>query len=316
MPFRSRQLEYFITVAEEGQITRAAAKLHMAQPALSQAITQLEAEMGVKLLERHPRGVSLTPAGELFYPKARAVVEREAEATQAASSLRRASSGTIELGFIGPPPTLSAPELLATLSALHPEAEVSLRDVSFPRGTTTSWLKQAGVDAVFCHAPMAEEGVRIQPVRIERRAVVAHNSHPLAGRDEVSVEEVLDEVFIGYHRDVQPEWSGFHSLDSHRGGPPLERTPDNVLTSMQMLSAMVAPRGVTTVPMCDAVVAVQVLKEVAVIPLADAEPSVLSLVWSEDSPHPLLEALALTAERVAAANGNAGRAAAAAERPD
>ncbi len=304
MPFRSRQLEYFITVAEEGQITRAAAKLHMAQPALSQAITQLESEMGVKLLERHPRGVSLTPAGELFYPKARAVVEREAEATQAASSLRRASSGTIELGFIGPPPTLSAPELLATLSALHPEAEVSLRDVSFPTGTTTSWLREAGVDAVFCHTPAAEEGLHIQPVRLEPRAVVAHISHRLAGREEVGVEEVLDEVFLGYHPDVQPEWSAFHSLDSHRGGPPRERTSDNALTSMQMLSAMVDPHGITTVPMCDAMIAVQVLRDVSVIPLTGAEPSVLSLTWSEDSPHPLLESLASSAERLVAVNGN------------
>src|SRR5450631_1288758 len=97
--FRNRQLEYFVAVADEGQITRVAAKLHIAQPALSQAISQLETEMGVKLLERHPRGVSLTAAGEMFYPKARAVVDRETEAASVAHSLRRASSGTIELGL-------------------------------------------------------------------------------------------------------------------------------------------------------------------------------------------------------------------------
>ena len=85
---------------------------------------------------------------------------------------------------------------------------------------------------------------------------------------------------------------------------------------MQMLSAMVAPRAITTIPMCDAVVAVQVLKDVAVIPLTGAEPSVLSLTWSEDSPHPLLEALAASTERIAAVNGNAGRAAAESERQD
>ena len=85
---------------------------------------------------------------------------------------------------------------------------------------------------------------------------------------------------------------------------------------MQMLSAMVAPRGITTVPMCDALVAVQVLKDVAVIPLADAEPSVLSLTWTADSPHPLLEALAASAERLSAVNGNAGAAAFPAENPD
>ena len=304
MPFKSRQLEYFITVAEEGQITRAAAKLHMAQPALSQAITQLEAEIGVKLLERHPRGVSLTPAGELFYPKARAVVEREAEATEAASSLRRASSGTIEIGFIGPPPTLSAPELLASLSAINPGTQISLRDVTFPTGTTASWLQ--GVDAVFCHAPAPEEGVHIQPIRLEQRAVVVHAGHPLAARAEVSAEEVLDEMFVGYHPDVQPAWSAFHSLDAERGGPPRSTTADTVLSSLQMLGAMASPQGIAVVPLCDALVVGEVLKTgISVLPLSGAEPSVLSLTWSTDNPHPLLEALAASAERIAAVNGSA-----------
>ena len=71
MPLRLEQLRYFVTVAEEGQMTRAARKLHLAQPALSQAIAQLESELGIDLLVRHARGVTLTPAGETFVPKAR-----------------------------------------------------------------------------------------------------------------------------------------------------------------------------------------------------------------------------------------------------
>ena len=67
MSFRRGQLRYFVTVADEGQITRAARKLHLAQPSLSQAITQLEAEVGFKLLQRHTHGVTLTPAGQKFY---------------------------------------------------------------------------------------------------------------------------------------------------------------------------------------------------------------------------------------------------------
>ena len=180
VPFRNRQLEYFVTVADEGQITRAAAKLHIAQPALSQAIAQLETEMGVKLLERHPRGVSLTPAGEMFYPKARAVVDRETEAASVANSLRRASSGTIELGFIGPPPTLSCPDLIEAIERAHPGAEIALRDLPFPAGSTASWLQ--GVDAALCVAPAMEQGVSVQSVRVEPRAVVTSDSHPLAGR--------------------------------------------------------------------------------------------------------------------------------------
>jgi DNA-binding transcriptional LysR family regulator len=299
--FRNRQLEYFVTVADQGQITRAAAKLHIAQPALSQAISQLESEMGVKLLERHPRGVTLTPAGEMFYPKARAVVDRESEAASVANSLRRASSGAMELGFIGPPPTLSTPELLAALAVAHPEADISLRDMPFPSGSTTSWLQ--GVDAALCVAPAMEPGVRTQVVRIEPRAVVAGAGHPLCGREELSVAEVLEERYVAYHPDVQPDWAGFHSFDDHRGGPPQELTADSVLTSLQMLSAMTSGAGITTVPLRDAMIASQVLSGVSVIPVRDAAPAVISLVWLEENRNPLLEVVAATAERMLAVNG-------------
>jgi DNA-binding transcriptional LysR family regulator len=89
--FRRGQLHYFVVVAEEEQITRAAAKLHIAQPALSHAIAQLESELGVELFERHPRGMTLTTAGEVFLPKARAVVARAQEAALMARRLRRAA---------------------------------------------------------------------------------------------------------------------------------------------------------------------------------------------------------------------------------
>jgi DNA-binding transcriptional LysR family regulator len=89
--FSQVQLRYFVTVAEEGQITRAARRLHIAQPALSQALAQLEAELDIVLFERHPRGVTLTPAGEAFLVKARAALAAEAETVQVALS-RSASS--------------------------------------------------------------------------------------------------------------------------------------------------------------------------------------------------------------------------------
>src|SRR6266849_6022370 len=133
MTFKRGQLRYFVTVAEEGQITRAAAKLHIAQPALSQAIAHLEADLGVALLQRHARGVTLTSAGEAFLPKARAAVASEREVEFAGESLTRATRGVIELGFIGPPPTMNAPQLFEAFSGARPEVQVSLRDLPFPR---------------------------------------------------------------------------------------------------------------------------------------------------------------------------------------
>src|SRR5437588_12765470 len=93
-----RHLRYFVTVGEEGQLTRAANRLHVAQPALSQAIAQLESQFGVELLERHARGVSLTPAGEAFFVKARVALAAVADADLAARSHSRAGNSRAEWG--------------------------------------------------------------------------------------------------------------------------------------------------------------------------------------------------------------------------
>lgn len=293
--FSQVQLRYFVTVSEEGQITRAARKLHLAQPALSQAIAHLEAELGIALFVRHPRGVTLTPAGDAFLVKARAALAAEAETAQMGMSLRRAASTELVIGFIGPPPMISSPALFARFTTSHPEAQISFRDLPFPCGATATWL--GGVDVALCQSPASEQGVNVQPVRVEPRAVVAHREHALAERPQLEATDVLEETFVSYHPDVQPTWAGFHSLDDHRGGPPKRSTNDDALTSLQMLGIMSSPRAITTVPYADAKLARQVLPNIVAIPLRDTAPATVSLVWCEDTANPLLEDL------VEAANG-------------
>jgi DNA-binding transcriptional LysR family regulator len=138
--FSQGQLRYFVTVSEEGQITRAAKRLHLAQPALSQAIAQLESELGVELLTRHPRGVALTDAGKAFLVKARAVLAAEAETSQTALALKRAATDTLAIGFIGPPPTLSTPELFRAFAERHPQATSPTWTFRFPAdGPRPGW---------------------------------------------------------------------------------------------------------------------------------------------------------------------------------
>ncbi len=293
MSFKRGQLRYFVTVAEEGQTTRAATKLHIAQPALSQAISHLECELGLVLLERHAHGVTLTAAGEAFLRKACLAVDREQDAALTARALARAANGIIEMGFVGPPPIVSTPELFAAFADTHPESEVSFRDLPFPRGATLSWLEE--VDVAFCHPPTVDSGVRVQAVRVEPRAVVAHTSHPLARQTELTVAEVLDETFVSYHPEVQRTWAGFHSLDDHRGTPPRHMTVDHAASSLQMLGIMATRRAITTVPFSDAKLVQQVLPDVVAIPLRDAHPAVVSLVWRADNHTPLLQALVAAA---------------------
>ena len=310
MSLKTDQLRYFVTVAEEGQIARAAKKLYIAQPALSQAIAQLEGELGLQLLERHARGVRLTTAGEAFLEKARAVVETEREVSLTAESLARAARGVLEVGFIGPPPPLIAHELFTAFADGQPDCEVTFRELPFPRGDSHTWLET--VDVALCQPPALEEGIGAFPVRIEPRALVVSAAHPLARRGEALVEEAFEETFISYRPDVQPGWAGFHSLDDHRGGPPAALTADHVATSLEMLGKLAtAGEAVTALPLSDARLIEQVLPGVCALPLTDAEPASVSLVWAQRECHPRLQALldsaaATTGGQAPAAGGRGG----------
>jgi DNA-binding transcriptional LysR family regulator len=300
MPFKRGQLRYFVTVAEEGQMTRAARRLHLAQPALSHAIAQLESELGIELLERHARGVTLTPAGETFLEKARIALAATTDAAMTAKSLARAARTTMEFGYLGCPPNLHSPELFAAFAQAEPDANISFRELPFPAGSTSSWLED--VDVAMCHLPTADPDVFMQPVRTEPRVVVMPDSHPLAERQELTVADVLDETFVGYDPAVQPLWAGFWRLDDHRSkdaAPSVEQA----LNAPEIFTIIAGCRGITTVPASQAAMIQRLLRGVVVIPLADARPAVLGLIWHGRNHNPLVHSLATAARRLANPNG-------------
>jgi DNA-binding transcriptional LysR family regulator len=289
MNFKRGHLLYFVTVAETGQITRAARRLQLAQPALSRAITQLESDLGFKLLERHARGVTLTPAGETFLVKARAAVSAWADALSTAQSMARVRRGTIDFGFVGVPPGLDSPALLETFAQDYPEIDVCYRELAFPSALTSSWL--ADVDVAVCHRPPADANVWVRALRSEPRVVLAARRHPLAGRRELSVAEVLDEPFIGLHPSVDPAWAGFWSLDDHRGGSPRRLTADRAANPHEVLAALTMRDAITTVPNAVAKLVPDFLTGVVTIPLRDAHPATIVLVGHEDRANPLVASL-------------------------
>ncbi len=287
LPFRRQHLRYFITVAEEGQMTRAAQKLCIAQPALSQAIAQLEADLGIQLLERRARGVRLTPGGEMLLEKARLAVAAIEDAEHTAGSLARTARGTIEFGFVGAPPGLDSPGGMARFAQTHPEIYIRWRELPFPGRSTRLWLSE--VDLAVCHLPPVDEDVWTQPVRAEPRVVLAPTSHPLADRDELTVADVLDETFIGYNSRVEPRWAGFWSLDEHRGGPPRRVTSDQASAPQEVLAALALRDAITTAPVSSAALLLNVATGITAIPLTDALPTTFVLAGRRDKPNPLVE---------------------------
>ena len=294
--FGLRQLRYFVVAAEEGQITRAAQKLNLAQPALSRTIAQLEAQMGVKLLQRHARGVSLTPAGEELLEKAQAVLDAIGEVERMSQSLSRATRGAAEVGFLGASPMIDAPELFTTFSTEYPEFHLSFHQLPFPHGSTAEWV--ADVDIGLCFAVTPHPDVSMQTVRSEPRVVIAAKSHPLAQRAELTVADVLDETFCGTHASLEPVRAGFWRFDDHRGGPAPNLTGDQASNPFEIAAVVAAGAAIAATPASNAAHALRALTNVVAIPVA-----VLSLVWRTGSESLLTEALVATARQLHEAGG-------------
>ena len=289
MSFRPGALRYFVTVAEEGQITRAAEKLHVAQPAVSQAIARLESDLGVELLERHPRGVSLTAAGEAFLARARIAVASADDAVHYAQMLARAEEQVIELGFVVTPPGLHSPRPLKAFGKGHPEIVIRYRELPFPFTPTRSWLSE--VDIAACHRPAADPEVWSRLFGREPRVVLAGKGHPLAERSELKVADVLEETFLGFHPATEPQWAGFWSLDDHRGGPPRHVTPDQVANGQEVLASLALGTAITTAPAVVGAMLAGLQTRVVTIPLDDARPSDVVLVGRNDRRTPPVETM-------------------------
>jgi DNA-binding transcriptional LysR family regulator len=295
MALKEGHLRYFVTVAEEGQITIAAEKLHLTQPALSQAIAELEDDLDLRLFERHARGVRLTHAGGVFLEKARAALTATEDILLTAEALARIDRRVITCGYLGLEPALTNPELIEAFAQEHAGVEIVAEELPYPSLPTASWLR--GVDVAICSNPAGDPNVAWQPLHGEQRVVMAPKRHRLAQRESLSVADVLDETFLGFHRSIDPAWAGFWSLDDHRGGPA-PRTFGHAINAQERFGALATGRGISVVPACHAAVIVEILRGVVAIPLSDAAPAILTLVARKGHESPLVRALFATARKL------------------
>lgn len=197
-----RHLRYFLAVAEELSFSRAAERLGIAQPPLSQQIQRLEALLGHELFARRPR-VRLTAAGEALLPAARRAleqVERGVEATQRAA---RGEVGRVTVGFAASMILSVLPEVVRAFRERCPEVELRLLELS--SAAQVEALAEGRIDVAFLREPAsAGPGLRFEPVREEPFVAVLPPEHPLARRRQVPLAALAAEPFVHFPRAIAP----------------------------------------------------------------------------------------------------------------
>ena len=213
-----RLVRYFTAVAEHRHFGRAAAELRVAQPSLSRQIRQLEQQLGAQLLDRTPQGTRLTEAGEVFLPRAKALLRSAAQA--AAATRAAAQPSRITVGYT---PGIIVTPAVRNLRRQRPDADVqSLHlDWNEPREA----LLDHRVDAAVTRLPLRTGGLHVTILYDEPRLLLVPLDHRLAGKESVTLDDIADEPIP---RMPDPVWNAYWRIDPRPDGSP---APDGPLVA-------------------------------------------------------------------------------------
>ncbi|MFB7334826.1 LysR substrate-binding domain-containing protein [Streptomyces adustus] len=195
-----RHLRYYVAVAEERHFGRAAERLHMAQPPLSQAIRRLESELGVQLLHRTTRRVDLTEAGRAYLERARAIL---AEVDEAADLARRVAAGVVgrlAIGCVGSATYSLLPTLSRHLAAELPGVDFSFRGEMLAPDQAEG-LRTGAIDVALLRPPAADPSLVVRLLRRDRLVVALPADHALAGRPRVRAADLAGTDLIVHSAD-------------------------------------------------------------------------------------------------------------------
>ena len=189
-----RRLRYFVAVAEERNFSRAAERLHIAQPGLSKQIKDLEGDIGVRLFERSNRGVRLTEAGRLLLEETQQMYAQMEGALRMVRRVGHGEVGRLTLGFVPSAFNEILPPFLRTFQEAFTDVELLLREMN-PDQLVQS-LRGEKIDVAFLYLPVEDDDLDCRPVSREPLVVVLPEIHPLAGEAEIDVRKLADEPFV------------------------------------------------------------------------------------------------------------------------
>lgn len=267
------QLSYFVVVAEELHFGRAAARLSMAQPPLSQAIRTLETNLGVALFERTSRHVALTEAGALLLPAAHEALGAADRAVSIARAAARAQAGIVRVGFLGYGACQVIDLAIGAFAGESGELRVETRTADFT--DPSAGLGDSHVDAAFVRPPISSSDLELEALMSEPRVAVLPAAHPLAARDRLAIAELLSEPWLQMP-PADRAWHDFWLATEHRGGAEPLLGPE-VRTVDDQLAATAAGGYVSLT--AESVAAFYPRPGIAYVPVDDIGPSEVAIAW-------------------------------------
>ena len=288
-----RHLRYFVAVAEEENVSRAALKLHVSQPALSRQVRDLEDELGFLLLERSAKSVRLTQAGRAFLGESRAVLQRVEEAVKVARAI--ATGGTeLHVGYAMSPTVRILPQTLRAFQAEMPNTRVKLHDLTTEEMVTG--LRGGKLQIAFMvHSHLAMmRGLHFEAIARLPICLAVSSSHPLARRKRVKLAEVAQHPLMAFSRAEYPD---YHELlaawfSDVKDKPRIAEEHDSVSS---LIAAVEAGDGVALVTESMACVAGTRLSLTQLTPAPT--PLVIAAVWPESGLSPAAEQFLLCARK-------------------
>ncbi|MFJ4438058.1 LysR family transcriptional regulator [Streptomyces sp. NPDC088923] len=281
-----RDIEIFLTLAEELHFGRTASRLYVSQARVSQAIKAQERRIGGSLFERTSRSVRLTPLGERLAVDLRVGYEGIQRALAEATAVAGQVRGTLTVGVMG----ALGHELgsvAAAFTARHPDCRVEFREVHFSEPFTA--LRQGTVDTVLLWLPVREPDVTVGPVVLtEGRVLAVATQHPLTGRTDVELEDLGDHPVLAIGPELPPAWISAMLPAWTPRGRPIHSAGPVVRTFHEVLTHVAAGTGIC--PLNAHVCRYYTHPGVVFLPLQDAPATEWSLVWRTTAQSPPLRA--------------------------
>lgn len=278
-----RQLEYFLAVADAGQITAAAQNLHMAQPPLSVQLKRLEQELGVTLLRRTPSGTTLTPAGRLLRDYAQQLVDLRARGVEQVRSLGQGLAGELALGIVSSSVGVTPNDKLRTLTRHYPKVQFHLVEANTYE--LLDRLDKHLLDAAIVRTPFAGVGFNHKDLLTEPMVAVIPHKYDHFNGTSLKVAELATVPLVVYRR-FEPLFTT--TFKQQQVTPFVACTCDDARTAVQWAQGRM---GVAIVPQSVALPTDRAVTTVRTIQQAEWR-TTLQLVWPAHRPvGPLLQRL-------------------------